>query len=202
MADLDGEYWMNYTKQAFRYDPEEAKRLLKEAGYPNGFKITIYSTTQLGAGFLPKIVEIVQGYWSKVGIKVDIVPRDWGQLKAVRNTLKFPDIIGDVYVDSAVGSPIPPKNLVTGFHSNGTVSLVGRAMPELDKLIDALWIEPDAAKRKEMLAKATKMIIDAYVALVIADVPVFGATSPKLDIQFNKPTEAMPIYAWKVKHKK
>lgn len=202
MADMDSAYWMDYAKKAFRYDLDEAKRLLQEAGYGNGFNLTLYSTTQLGAGFIPDVVLILQNYWSRIGVKVQVVPRDWAQLKTVRNTLKFPDLIGQVYLDSSTGSPVTPKNLVTSFHSAGTTALVGTAMPELDKLIDSLYTTPDAAQRKANLDKALKMVTDAYVALVIADVPVLGATSTKIDISFNKPTMAMPIYANLVKHAK
>ena len=53
---------------ARKYDPEKAKQLLTEAGYTNGFKTTIISSS-----FLPKDPLLaVQQYWSKVGIQVEL----------------------------------------------------------------------------------------------------------------------------------
>ena len=52
------------------YDPEKAKKLLAEAGYPNGLKINalIFPT-----GDWPKIGAVLQQQWRKVGIDTKIV---------------------------------------------------------------------------------------------------------------------------------
>ncbi len=51
------------------YDPEEAKRLLAEAGYPNGFKTNIITRTEFGSA---ETSEAVALYLSQVGIDMEI----------------------------------------------------------------------------------------------------------------------------------
>ena len=58
------------------YDPTRAKALLGEAGYPNGFDVTMNLTAWPGRGFLPDVGEAVATYWEKVGIKVKRRPVD------------------------------------------------------------------------------------------------------------------------------
>ncbi|MBW1862766.1 MAG: ABC transporter substrate-binding protein [Deltaproteobacteria bacterium] len=55
-----------------KYDPEKAKKLLAEAGYPNGFETTV---THMNSDF-PESWVAIQGYLAKVGIKLRVIPVD------------------------------------------------------------------------------------------------------------------------------
>jgi len=64
----------------YPYDPEMAKKLLAEAGYPNGFKTEIWAMP-VARPYNPngkKVAEIMQAQLAKVGIDVDIVSYEWG----------------------------------------------------------------------------------------------------------------------------
>lgn len=67
------------TTTANVYDVEKAKKLLTEAGYPNGFETELW-TLPVSRAYLPngkKLGELVQADLAKIGVKVKLVTFDW-----------------------------------------------------------------------------------------------------------------------------
>ncbi len=60
--------------QGYPYNPDMAKQLLKEAGYPKGFSMTIYQTPDLAN---LDICQAVQAYLMDIGINARIVQLEW-----------------------------------------------------------------------------------------------------------------------------
>ena len=70
----------NDNVKDYSYDPAKAKELLKEAGYPNGFKTNIWAMP-VPRPYNPngrKVAEAMQSDLAKVGIQAKIVSYDWG----------------------------------------------------------------------------------------------------------------------------
>ena len=54
------------------YDPEEAMRLLTQAGYPDGFDITLVVSPTSSVPELPDIAETITNYWNDVGLNANL----------------------------------------------------------------------------------------------------------------------------------
>jgi len=62
--------WPQDLKDQYAYNPTAAKKLLADAGYPNGFKTDIVANSQSDMDLL----QVVKSYFSQVGIDMDIRP--------------------------------------------------------------------------------------------------------------------------------
>nr|VUD29293.1 dipeptide-binding ABC transporter, periplasmic substrate-binding component [Raoultella sp. NCTC 9187] len=68
------------TFKPWPYDPAKARELLKEAGYPNGFSTTLWSSHNHSTA--QKVLQFTQQQLAQVGIKAQLTAMDAGQRAA------------------------------------------------------------------------------------------------------------------------
>jgi len=126
----------------YKQDYDLAKKLLKEAGYPDGFEFTI-KTSPHSPDYIPAS-EIIVEQLSKVGIKAKIQQMDWGVFQKVRRTKDFEaDYFAGSWRADAPGYFY--SYMRGGIESNET----GQNTPEINRLMDLCLTEPNLEKRKQ-----------------------------------------------------
>jgi len=63
------------SRELWEYNPEKARQMLADAGYPNGFKVT-------GIADDATLLELVQSYWKAIGVDLDIKIYDYVTLQS------------------------------------------------------------------------------------------------------------------------
>jgi len=149
-----------------KYDLQEARRLLAEAGYASG--LTLELPIDDGRSQDEKTVyQLYQAQLKRAGINVDIKVMDRTQQTQKRRA-------GDFGLDPTTGlSPLEADNdsiLFGEFHSkfHGTSNNAKISDPELDRLLEAQRREMQPEKRRELLRNTVKRLVDQtwYVGLI------------------------------------
>jgi len=147
------------------YDPERSRMLLKQAGYPDGFVVTLHCSSSQPADAL---CQAVSGMLARVGIKVTYQPLPFNNLvpKVTARDVSFYSI-GWQPVTDAEGALVPlahsPNASGDGEYNAGSYS-----DPQVDALIDRARVELDPAIRYQRLVEAMTIIARdvGYVTLV------------------------------------
>lgn len=143
-------------------DPERAKALLAEAGYPDGFEVGMDCPNNRYVND-EKICLAVAGMLAKVGVKVNLLAQPKAQYFAKvlkpRNETSF-YLLG--WTPGSLDSWNVLHNLL-GCHDEGgrgKFNLGNYCNPELDQLADQALTELDADKRDELIKRAYQLAAD------------------------------------------
>ena len=143
------------SRSAVPYRPEAAKKLLAEAGYPNGFEVTLDCPNNRYVND-EEICVAVAAMLSRVGIltKVTALPRAtyFPKLEKFDTSFYMLGWGGAITDAQTMLSPVlRSKDDKTG---NGSFNYGRYVNPKLDALIDAAAVETDPDKRRQLITGA------------------------------------------------
>lgn len=146
-----------YTAEAqIPFDPELARKLLAESGYPNGEgfpKIEILYNTHKGH---MRIAEVIQQIWKdNLNIHVDLINMEWKTYLSEKKSHKY-----DVARASWIGDYTDPSTFLELFITGGGNNDSAWSNQQYDELIRQASLEQDSEKRMEFFQQAEKILLD------------------------------------------
>ncbi len=135
----------------YPYDPEKAKELLVEAGYPDGFEFTINALS----GWGDKAAEALQADLRAVGITANI--------ELVEDTVSFANIAALTYQTDVMGTNdtyLDADMLYDRYHTGAGNNQIGYSNPEVDALLEQAREEQDDSKREELYHQIVAILKD------------------------------------------
>ena len=170
----------------YSYQPERARQLLAEAGYPNGFDLDIDFTPMWGQD--KDVSETVAGYLNAVGIRTRLHADEWNDF---RRKLSNQGFDGLFYAGWAALINPPVELVIFTCHQEDNAS--GYCDPKYDDWVHSASTEFDPAKRKVALDAAQKMVWDDAYWVFLWRAPLYAGLSNRIDYTL-RPDDYVEIY--------
>ncbi|MGQ9584952.1 MAG: ABC transporter substrate-binding protein [Anaerolineae bacterium] len=200
-----GPYYAGNVVRHYDYDPQKAKDLLAEAGYPNGFDeidgqpaILYGYSGRMGSGKPAPMLEFIQAQWKAVGVNVKIEMSDFASFEAKRQAGDFPMAMRGWTPSSADPDGVLSQNFHKNFLPPEGRNVCWLDDAEVNTLLDTAMSTIDMPKRIQAMLDAQKRIVDLAPWLFVMHEVAFEAYNAKLQDYVAWPggRAAGMVYAW------
>ncbi len=154
----------------YPHDPAAARRLLAEAGYPNGFATELWAMP-VSRPYVPdgrRAAAMIQADWAKIGVRARIVTYEWGEyLKRTRDGDAPIAMLGDIwdYPD--------PSEVMLEFVCHAPDDLAHFCSPAYDSAVRQANAVSDQGERARLYRQAQRVLYDAVPLVRLADVTAY-----------------------------
>ena len=159
------------AQELFTYNPDKAKALLAEAGYPKGFsfKVQVCSCSPDQMDLLP----LVAAYLDKVGVKMEIQPMEYGAFLSAMTTKT--NAAGYMMQN---GHTNPTTSIRKSFVTKQTWNPAQYSDPDFDKRMADVYLERDESKRQLLIKLMTRDIVEKAPYIWLPTAYVYSAWWP------------------------
>jgi peptide/nickel transport system substrate-binding protein len=151
--------WGSVDLEPYSYDPDTAKALLAEAGYPDGFEGDLFYVSGRWAGD-EQVTQAMQAYWQAVGVTINLHKVD--QAGLVDNLKKHPDTMAGWTTQQIRTSSYLDYHLYRLFNCDAAIMEAaqrsGYCNPEVDELLAKGRSTFDLDEREQYYQEAQKLI--------------------------------------------
>jgi peptide/nickel transport system substrate-binding protein len=178
------------------YDPEQARKLLAEAGFPNGLRVTLHGPNDRYVNDA-KIIQAVGQMWQRIGVQTTVEGLPWSNYVARAGKQEFSIFLLGWGVSSGEGLNPLRAQLATWNPKRGlgTANRGRYSNPALDSLIDQAMETMDDGARRQMIQRAMKLAMDDVPVIQIQIQKNIWATRKGLvyDARVDEETHAMGV---------
>ncbi|MCP5265885.1 MAG: ABC transporter substrate-binding protein [Burkholderiaceae bacterium] len=183
------------------YDPKAAKQLLADAGYPNGFEVTMDCPNDRYVND-EQICQAVASMMARVGVKVKVFAQTkskyFGKVLAQNGYDTSFFLLG--WTPSTFDAHNPIASLFAcrgGPDKLGSFNLGGYCNPKINELAARIQSETDAKKRQAMIDEANTIHRDEVGHVPLHQQPLSWGVSEKVSV-VQRPDNWMPLRFVKV----
>ena len=143
---------------------DRAKRLLAEAGYPSGFPLTI--TVPSNFTMHVDTAQVLVNQLSSIGIDVSLRLVDWGTwLSDVYSARNY-----EATIISLDAPSVAPRSFLSRYYSTAGSNFLNFVSTDFDRVFDAILIEADESKRRDLYKEAQHIISRDAASIFIQDI--------------------------------
>lgn len=165
----------------YPHDPERARELLAEAGYPDGFSATLKLPPP---AYARRGGEIIQAQLGRVGIEVTLEPIEWAQW--------LDQVFGNYDYDLTIVSHVEPNDI--GIYARGLDYYFGYDNPAFADLIDRLDAATDPAERTALYSRAQTILGEDLASIFLFQLAKVGVHDAELlGMWKNSPVPAVDM---------